>query len=222
MNKKIRFLILSGPTKEYIDPVRYISNESSGGMGSALAEAAVKKGYEVIFISGPAKVLPKDVKIINVITAFDMFKATKVNFKRADIVISAAAIADYRPVKISKHKIKKDCSSSAMSIKLKQNPDIIKYCGKNKKSQIVAGFALETKNLISNALIKLKNKNLDLIVANGVETFNSKNSTVNIITQNNVLKIINESKNTIAGKIIDETVKIFENIKLCKDNSRRL
>ncbi|MDR0617805.1 MAG: phosphopantothenoylcysteine decarboxylase [Endomicrobium sp.] len=222
MNKKIRFLILSGPTKEYIDPVRYISNESSGRMGSALAEVAIKKGYEVIFVSGPAKVLPKNVKIINVVTALDMFKVTKLNFKRTDIVISAAAIADYRPLKVSKHKIKKDCSSPTMSIKLKQNPDIIKYCGKNKKSQIVAGFALETKNLISNALIKLKKKNLDLIVANGVETFNSKNSTVNIITQNNVLKIKNKSKNTIAGKIIDETVKIFKNIKVCKDNYRRL
>jgi phosphopantothenoylcysteine synthetase/decarboxylase len=222
MNEKIRFLILSGPTKEYIDPVRYISNESSGEMGSALAEAAVKKGYEVIFISGPAKVIPKNVKIINVVTALEMFKVTKLNFKKANIVINAAAVADYRPLKISKHKIKKDCTSSLMTIKLKQNPDIIKYCGKNKKSQIVAGFALETKKLISNALIKLKNKSLDLVVANGVGAFNSKNATVNIITPNSILEIKNRSKNIIAEKIINETVRIFKNIKPYKDNSRRL
>ncbi|MDR2067284.1 MAG: phosphopantothenoylcysteine decarboxylase [Endomicrobium sp.] len=222
MNKKITFLILSGPTKEYIDPVRYISNESSGRMGSALAEVAIKKGYDVIFISGPAKVLPKDVKVIDVLTALDMFKATQLNFKKANIVINAAAVADYRSAKISKHKIKKDCTSSLMTIKLKQNPDIIKYCGENKKNQVIVGFALETKDLIKNALIKLKNKSLDLVIANGVGAFNSKNATVNIITPNSILEIKNRNKNIIAEKIINETVRIFKNIKLCKDNSRRL
>ncbi|MDR2395910.1 MAG: phosphopantothenoylcysteine decarboxylase [Endomicrobium sp.] len=219
MSKKITFLILSGPTKEHIDPVRYISNESSGQMGSALAEAAVKKGYDVIFISGPAKVLPKYVKIIDVITALDMFKAAQLNFKKADIVINAAAVADYRPTKISKHKIKKNCTPSVMTIKLKQNPDIIKYCGENKHNQVVVGFALETKDLIKNALLKLKNKKLDLIVANGIGTFNSKNSTVSIITSNSILEIKNRSKNIIAEKIINETIRVFKNIKSCKVNS---
>jgi phosphopantothenoylcysteine synthetase/decarboxylase len=218
MNKKITFLILSGPTREYIDPVRYITNESSGRMGSALAEAAVKKGYDVIFISSSAKVMPKNVKVINVVTALDMFKSAKINLKKANIVIGVAAVVDYRSVMMSKHKIKKDCSNVLISLELEQNPDIIKYCGQNKKNQVVVGFALETKDLISNALIKLKKKNLDLIVANGVKTFDSKNATVDIITSDTILEIKNKSKNIIAGKIIDETVRIFKNIKLCKNN----
>ncbi|MDR0723830.1 MAG: phosphopantothenoylcysteine decarboxylase [Endomicrobium sp.] len=218
MNKKITFLILSGPTKEYIDPVRYITNESSGQMGSVLAEVAIKKGHDVIFISGPAEVMPKNLKVINVITALDMFKTTKINFRKADIIIGAAAVADYRAAIVRKHKIKKDCSSTVMSLKLKQNPDIIKYCGQNKKNQVVAGFALETKNLISNALIKLKKKNLDLIVGNGIKAFNSKSVTVNIISSNSVLEIKNKTKNIIAGKIINETVRIFKSIKSCKNN----
>ncbi|MDR1418284.1 MAG: phosphopantothenoylcysteine decarboxylase [Endomicrobium sp.] len=218
MNNKITFLILSGSTKEYIDPVRYITNESSGQMGSAIAEAATKKGYEVVFVSGTARVMPKNVKVVNVITALDMFKATKSSFKEADIIIGAAAIVDYRPLVVSKHKIKKDCSNIIMSLKLKQNPDIIKYCGQNKKNQVVAGFALETEDLIPNALIKLKKKNLDLIVANGIETFNSKNATVSIVTSDMVLEIRNKKKNIIAEKIINETVRIFKSISPCKND----
>jgi phosphopantothenoylcysteine synthetase/decarboxylase len=217
MLKKPTFLIFSGPTKEYIDPVRYISNESSGKMGNALARSAFKKGSKVIFISGPASIFPRDVKLIKVTTALEMFKELKSNFKKADIIVGVAAVADYRPVKSSKHKIKKYHSTAF--IKFKINPDIIKYCGKNKKKQVVAGFALETRNLIDNAKFKLKSKNLDLIVANGTESFGSDSTTAHILSASNTIEIKNKNKEVIAGKIISETIRIFENIKAGKNSS---
>ncbi|MDR1926638.1 MAG: phosphopantothenoylcysteine decarboxylase [Endomicrobium sp.] len=217
MLKNPTFLILSGPTKEYIDPVRYISNESSGKMGNALARSALKKGSKVIFISGPSNIFPRDVKLIKVTTALEMFKELKSNFKKADIIVSVAAVADYRPVKSSKHKINKYYST--IFIKFKINPDIIKYCGKNKKNQVVAGFALETRNLIDNAKIKLKSKNLDLIVANGKESFGSDSTTAYILSASDTIEIKNKNKKVIAGKIINETIRIFENIKAGKNIS---
>ncbi|MDR3274947.1 MAG: hypothetical protein LBS81_03030 [Endomicrobium sp.] len=215
MSKKLTFLILSGPTKEYIDPVRFISNNSSGKMGNALAEAALIKGCNVIFISGPANTFPSNVKLMEITTALEMFKAVKLNFKKSDIIISAAAVSDYRPVKIYKHKIKK--SSKKILIEFTQNPDIIKYCGKNKKNQIVTGFALETKNLINNAKMKLKNKNLDLITANANESIGSDNTTAYIInTDGSVIEIKNKDKKIVAEKIINETIRLFNNIKADK------
>ncbi|GHT60677.1 hypothetical protein AGMMS49531_06800 [Endomicrobiia bacterium] len=215
MPKKITFLILSGPTKEYIDPVRYVSNESSGKMGNALAQAVLKKGYEIIFISGPVNIYPKNVRLIKVTTALEMFKEVKYIFKKTDVTISIAAVTDYRPFKTYEHKIKKDTLTS--SIELKQNPDIIRYCGKNKKNQVVVGFALETEHLVDNAKTKLKNKNLDLIVANGTESFGADNTTVKIISTDGVLEIKNKNNKIIARKIINETIRIFKNIKSGKN-----
>jgi phosphopantothenoylcysteine synthetase/decarboxylase len=179
-------------------------------MGNALAQVALKRKCGVVFISGPASVFPTDVKLIKVTTALEMFKETKSNFKKADIIISAAAVADYRPVKTYKHKIKK--KSMGMLIKLKLNPDIVGYCGKNKKNQIVAGFALETENLIGNARLKLKNKKLDLITAGGKESFGSDSATMYIMDADVVLEIKNKNKKIIAEKIIDETIRMFKNI----------
>ncbi|GMO64399.1 MAG: hypothetical protein Nk1A_0770 [Endomicrobiia bacterium] len=213
MSKKLTFLIASGPTKEYIDPVRFISNESSGMMGNALANSVTRKGYRVIFISGPVNIFPTNVELIKVTTASEMFKKVKLNFNKADIIISVAAVADYRPVKTYKHKIKK--KNSRISIEFKQNPDIIKYCGKNKKNQVVVGFALETENSVNTARLKLKNKKLNIIVANNKESFNSKVITAYIISNKNVLEIKNKNKRFIAEKIIDETIKIFKNITPC-------
>ncbi|OEG70802.1 hypothetical protein ATZ36_17695 [Candidatus Endomicrobiellum trichonymphae] len=209
-SKKLTFLILSGPTKEYIDPVRFISNESSGKMGNALAQAALKRKCDVIFISGPSSVFSNNIKLIKVTTALEMFKEAKLNFKKADIVISAAAITDYCPVITYKRKIKKN--KAEMLIKLKRNPDIIGYCGKNKKNQVVAGFALETENLIDNARLKLKSKKLDLITANGKESLGSDSATMYIINVDGVLEIKNKNKKIIAEKIIGETIRMFKNI----------
>ncbi|MDR1784644.1 MAG: phosphopantothenoylcysteine decarboxylase [Endomicrobium sp.] len=213
MLKKLTFLILSGPTKEYIDSVRFISNDSSGMMGRALANAVTKKGYRVIFISGPVNMFPTNVELIKVTTALEMFKKVKLNFSKANIIISVAAISDYRPVKIYEHKIKKE--KTRISIEFEQNPDIIKYCGKNKKNQVVVGFALETENLVNAAKLKLKNKKLDIIVANGKESFNSKVTTVYIISSSSILEMKNKNKKLIAEKIIYETIKIFRNITSC-------
>jgi phosphopantothenoylcysteine synthetase/decarboxylase len=217
MSKKLTFLVLSGPTKEYIDPVRYISNESSGKMGLALAGYAVKKGYKVIFISGEVKKYPKRVELVKVTTALEMLKASKFNLQRADIIISVAAVADYRPAKFQKHKIKK--SGNSILLELKKNPDIVKYCGENKSDQVVVGFALETQNLLTNAKLKLKSKKLDLIVANGIDSFGYEKATVYLMISDSIIEIKNRSKKFIAGKIIDETVRIFENIKSFKKNT---
>ncbi|MDR2351533.1 MAG: phosphopantothenoylcysteine decarboxylase [Endomicrobium sp.] len=217
MSKKLTFLILSGPTKEYLDPIRYISNESSGKMGLALASYAVKNGHKVIFISGEVKRYPKRVELVKVTTALEMFKASKFNLQTADIIISAAAVVDYRPVKFQKHKIKKN--SNSMLLKLKKNPDIVKYCGENKSDQVVAGFALETQNLLAKAKLKLRSKKLDLIVANGTDSFGYDRTTVHLMSSNSIIKIENRSKKFIAEKIIDETVRIFENIKSFKKNA---
>lgn len=216
MSTKLTFLILSGPTKEYIDPVRYISNESSGKMGQALAQAFLEKDHRVIFISGHVDVFPKNVKLIKVISALEMLEAVKANFKKSDIIISVAAVADYRPAKICNHKIKKTNSTSYEVIELKRNPDIVKYCGNRKTNQVVAGFALETDDILKNAKLKLKKKNLDLIIANGKESFGSNSATVHIISADDILEIKNENKKIIARKIINETIRIFQNIKAGK------
>jgi phosphopantothenoylcysteine synthetase/decarboxylase len=219
MPKQLTFLILSGPTREHIDPVRYISNESSGKMGSALAQYAIKKGHKVIFISGKVAKYPEQVKLVKITTALTMFKECKANLKKADIVISAAAVADYMPTKFQKYKIKK--SANSVWLKLKKNPDIIKYCGRSKSNQVIAGFALETQKLLDNAKLKLKNKNLDLVVANSAESFGSDKTTVYLIKSDSdsVTEIKNRSKKFIAGKIIDETIRIFGNIKSIKKNA---
>jgi len=209
ISKKITFLILSGPTKEYIDPVRFISNNSSGKMGSALAEAVLKRGCHVIFVSGPASIFPANVKVIKVTTALEMFKEAKLNFMKADIIISVAAVADYRPVKIHRHKIKKD--SPRISVEFIRNPDIVRYCARNKKNQIVVGFALETKDLLNSARLKLKSKRLDLIIANGEKSPGLWDATVYIISADSVLEMRNENKRIIAEKVIDETIRLFEN-----------
>jgi phosphopantothenoylcysteine synthetase/decarboxylase len=210
--KKISFLILSGPTREYIDPVRFISNESSGKMGKALAETAQKKG-EVVFISGQVDILPKGVKIINVVTAKEMFKMAKKYFKKSDIIINAAAVADFVPLKIFKQKIKKEyLTSNSLTVKLKKNIDILSYFGKNKKKQVVAGFALETNNFESNALEKFKKKNLDLITVNGKNSLGSDKTSVCIITESDRIKIDNKSKSFVSRIIINEAIRIFSNI----------
>ncbi|MCA6069837.1 MAG: phosphopantothenoylcysteine decarboxylase [Endomicrobium sp.] len=216
MSTRLTFLILSGPTKEYIDPVRYISNESSGKMGKALAEAVLEKDHKVIFVSGHVNVLPKNVKLIKVISALEMLEAVKANLKKSDVIISAAAVADYRPAKICKHKIKKSYSTSYETIELRRNPDIVKYCADHKTNQVVVGFALETCDILKNAKLKLKKKNLDLIIANGKESFGSDSATVHVISADGILKMKNKNKKIIARRIINETIRIFQNIKVDK------
>ena len=199
----MHFLITGGGTREYIDPVRFISNASSGRMGYALARAALKAGHKVTLITAPTNQrVPGGAKIIKVETAVEMFEAVRKHFSRCDCLIMAAAVADYTPVRPAKTKIKKE--DKFLTIKLKPTTDILKWAGTHKKKrQIVVGFALEDKKLRERAERKLKDKNLDMIIANTPAAVGADRSTVQIKTPDSSwTKIENASKITTAKKII--------------------
>lgn len=164
-----KILITSGPTYEAIDPVRFIANHSTGKMGAALAEALYLLGAEVILISGPSKVLPqyKEINILPVVSAEEMYNACLEHFSKCDIAILAAAVADYTPVEKADQKIKK--KEDGFDLKLKKTKDILKELGKQKQKQILVGFALETNNALANAQAKLEEKQADFIVLNSME-----------------------------------------------------
>lgn len=209
-------LITSGPTREYIDPVRFISNSSSGKMGKAIVESALEKGFNVIVVKGPSleeTKTSKKCKIIDVVSAKQMFDAVKTNLKFADIFIGVAAVADYAPVSFSKIKIKKN--KNILNLKLKRNPDIIGYVAKHKGNKIVIGFALESDNILEYATKKLKEKKLDMIVANGTETISSEKSSPYLIFSDGKKKKLKFStKQYIAKEIVNEIIKI-ESYKTC-------
>ena len=158
-------LITAGPTREALDPVRFLSNHSSGRMGYALARAAQERGAHVILVSGPTALeTPPGVDFYPVVSAQDMYEVVMDKLSAADIVIKSAAVADYRPEKTSAQKIKK--GGGEMTLKLVRNPDILKEIGKNKRNIFVVGFAAETENVLDNGKKKIVDKNLDMIVAN--------------------------------------------------------
>jgi len=199
----MHFLITGGGTREYIDPVRFISNASSGRMGYALARAALKAGHKVTLITAPTtQRVPGGAKIIKVETATEMFEAVRKHFSRCDCLIMAAAVADYTPVRSVKTKIKKE--DKFLTIKLKPTTDILKWAGRHKKKkQVVVGFALEDRKLRERAERKLKDKNLDMIIANTPAAVGADKSTVQIKTPDSSwTKIENASKITTAKRII--------------------
>jgi phosphopantothenoylcysteine synthetase/decarboxylase len=200
--RKIHFLITAGGTREYIDPVRFVSNASSGKMGYALAEAAKAAGHDVTLISASDIQPPVGVEFIGVDSAADMLGAVKKFFGECDCLIMAAAVSDYTPVRPRKTKIKK--SASALAIKLKPTTDILAWAAKHKKkSQYIVGFALEDKNLRANAEKKLKAKNLDMIIANSPESIAADESTVQVKTAGGKwLKMPCASKKAVARKVI--------------------
>jgi phosphopantothenoylcysteine decarboxylase/phosphopantothenate--cysteine ligase len=162
-----RLLITAGPSREALDPVRYLSNRSSGKMGYALARVGARRGAEVTLISGPTSLAPPSgIRLIRVVTAGEMRKAVLDEFHDATSVLMAAAVADYRPERFSDKKIKR--GEAPAEIKLMPNPDILREIGKKKNGKVLIGFAAETEDLINNAEKKLRQKNLDLIVANNV------------------------------------------------------
>ncbi len=167
----MRVLITAGPTREFFDPVRFLSNPSSGKMGYALAEEAARRGHSVTLISGPSSLIPKfkgrTSRVIRVVTAEEMYRAVIKHSPKANLIIMAAAVSDYRPVRYSAKKMKK--KGRTQSILLAPTKDILKELGRRKKKgQILVGFAAETDRLIQNASKKLREKNLDMIVANYV------------------------------------------------------
>jgi len=199
----VRILITAGGTREAIDPVRFIGNRSSGKMGYAVARAAVERGAHVTLITTPTQIeKPSNCKIIEVETAAQMKQAVMIEAKRCDAVVMAAAVADYRPVQKFKGKMKK--LSSRVKIELHKTDDILESLGKNKGKKVLVGFSLETSNLIGNSKKKLASKNLDLVVANTDEAFDSDSSRAYFIYDDGKIdrtRLV--SKNDIAGKIID-------------------
>ena len=163
-----KVLISAGPTIEQLDPVRYISNHSSGKMGYSLAETALSLGAEVKLISGPTNqsISSENIKIVHIKTGNELLEAILNDYNNSDIVIMAAAVSDYKPIEFSKKKIKKD--NNELNIKFEKTTDILFELGQNKKNQILVGFALENNNELSNAINKLEKKNLDLIVLNSL------------------------------------------------------
>ena len=189
-------LITAGPTQEALDPVRYLTNHSSGKMGYALAQAALDMGASVTLISGPVQLnAPKGAKLIPVKTAVEMFDAVVSCYEQADFIIKAAAVGDYRPLHVSEQKIKK--SGDSLHIKFVKNPDILAYIGKHKRNdQILCGFAMETQNLLENARGKLENKNCDMIVANNLHTEGA-----GFQSDTNIATILDRFQNTACPKM---------------------
>ena len=205
--KNLSALVTAGPTREYLDPVRYISNESSGKQGHEIAQALSRLGVKTTLITGPSNLISKkDIKTKKIISASEMFEEVK-KCLPVDIAVCTAAIVDFKPLKKSKTKIKKN-NFDLKSIQLERNIDIVEFLGKNNKHRpkIVIGFAAETENLSRNAISKLKQKNCDIIIANDVSKkdtgFNSDYNKVIIIESSGKIKLIKKSKKSfIANKV---------------------
>ncbi len=203
-----KILVTAGPTQEAIDPVRYITNHSSGKMGYAIAKAAMLRGADVTLVSGRTAIEPPMfVNLVPVVTAKDMYEAVTSVSSKQDIIIKAAAVADYRPVKVSDEKVKK--SDGQMSIELERTDDILKYLGEHKREgQFLCGFSMETQNMIGNSRVKLTKKNLDMVAANNVKVegagFQGDTNVLTLITQDEEVSLPLMSKEDAALKILDK------------------
>jgi len=208
-------LITAGPTAEDIDPVRFLTNRSTGKMGIALAEVAQKRGAKVILIIGPVETPhPNNIQSIKIRSAADMYNAVLKFFNQCDYYISAAAIADYTPIKLLENKIKKQ--NDNLIIELKRTKDILKEVGSLKtNNQKTIGFSVETENLIENSSKKLINKNLDMIIANNPKLegvgFGRSTNQVEIITKSKQVSLPLMSKQDTAELILDEVLKLGKN-----------
>ena len=201
-----KVVITAGPTREALDPVRYLSNYSSGKMGYALAQAAAEAGAETILISGPTQLAtPPRVKRIDVISAEDMHKASLAAAQGCDVFIAAAAVADYRPAQIAAQKMKKG-ESETLTLSLVKNPDIVASIAALEPKPFTIGFAAESENLLDYARSKLQRKNLDLVVANDISDnnigFNSDNNAVTLVEKNTATEISQRSKQQLARELI--------------------
>jgi len=202
----VKILVTAGPTREPIDPVRFISNRSSGKMGYALARVAAGMGHEVRLVSGPVCLAaPENVRVFNVLTAEEMLAAVTANMKWCHVLIMAAAVCDWRPVKVSRTKIKK--TGEVPSIAIEQTPDILTTVSARKGRRVIVGFAAETGDPIAEAARKLSAKKLDLIVANDVSRadagFETDTNRVSLLDCAGVVRHLPlMSKDAVAGKII--------------------
>ena len=203
-----KILVTAGPTQESIDPVRYITNHSSGKMGYAIAKAAMLRGADVTLVSGRTAIEPPMfVNLVPVVTAKDMYEVVTSVSDEQDIIIKAAAVADYRPAKVSDEKVKK--SDGQMSIELERTDDILKYLGEHKREgQFLCGFSMETQNVIGNSRAKLTKKTLDMVAANNVKVegagFQGDTNVLTLITQDEEVSLPLMSKEDAALKILDK------------------
>lgn len=205
-----KVLVTAGPTQENIDPVRFITNHSTGKMGFALAKAAMLRGAEVTLIKGPVSIAPPMfVNVIDVVSAKDMFEAVQHNYGDCDIIVKSAAVADYTPVETADEKIKK--TNSDANISLKRTKDILAFLGENRKEgQKICGFSMETENLIENSLKKLKKKKIDLIAANNLKVdgagFGTDTNVITLISDDSIKELPLMSKEAAANAILDEII----------------
>lgn len=202
-----RVLITAGPTREAIDPVRYITNHSTGKMGYALAENAIRRGAQVTLVTGPVNLSrPRFAhKVIEITTAEEMYRAVSEAFPEQDIVVMAAAVADYRPASVADEKMKK--SDKALALELERTTDIIASLAERKTGQFICGFSMETEHLVENSTAKLTKKKLDMIVANNLKVagagFGTDTNVVTVITPEGVEELPMMSKEAVAGAIFD-------------------
>ena len=212
-------LISAGPTQEAMDPVRFISNHSSGKQGYAIAKAAKAMGANVILVSGPVQLEKiEGIQTIDVTSALDMFEAIKQNADKADYIIMAAAVSDYRPENIAEHKIKK--SDDTIEMTFVKNPDILAYLGQCKtKKQIICGFAMETQDLDKNTKEKLEKKNCDMLIANNLFVsgagFQTDTNIVSLLTKDSIEHLPKLSKEELGQKILETMMKIEEGKTKC-------
>jgi len=203
-----KVLVTAGPTQEALDPVRYLTNHSSGKMGYALAKMAMLRGAEVTLVSGPVSIAPVPfVKMVPVVSAQEMFEAVAAHSAEADFIFKAAAVADYTPADYAADKLKK--SDADMSIPLQRTRDILKYLGENRRpGQVICGFSMETRDLVENSRAKLEKKNVDMICANNLKVegagFGVDTNVITLITKNGITELPLLSKEAAANAILDK------------------
>ncbi len=208
-----KVLVTAGPTQESIDPVRYITNHSTGKMGYAIARHCMLRGADVTLVSGPTNLTPPPfVTVIPVVSAKEMFDAVTSHAKEQDIIIKSAAVADYRPATVASEKMKK--SDNALALDLEKTEDILKYLGEHKKeSQFLCGFSMETENMLDNSRAKLVKKNLDMIVANNLKQtgagFGTDTNIVTLITKKDEQELPILTKDEVAKAIVDKILNLI-------------
>lgn len=205
-----KVLVTAGPTQEALDPVRYLTNHSTGKMGYALAKMAMLRGAEVTLVSGPTAIAPPPfVDVVNVTSAQEMFEAVASNAPTADFIFKAAAVADYTPVEYCDDKVKK--KDGALSIGLKRTQDILKYLGQHRMpGQVICGFSMETRDMVENSREKLQKKNVDMICANNLKVagagFGVDTNIITVITKDSTVELPLQSKEDAANAILDQAM----------------
>lgn len=207
-----KILVTAGPTREKMDPVRFITNYSTGKMGYAIAENCMRRGADVTLVTGKTQLSPPMfVRVVEIESARDMFEAVKDCYKEQDIIVKSAAVADYRPVSVAGEKMKK--KDDSLSVPLERTEDILQFLGDNRRDgQFICGFSMETENMVENSRAKLEKKHVDLIVANNLKQegagFGTDTNVVTLITKDGSEELPMMGKNEVAGKIMDYILKM--------------